>query len=219
MPYRMECPKCQSQTFHIERERRYYSKADPVASLIMSCACGLRLYGKQVEDEYKRQKKEYEASAEAQAHAQQDQVSQVKRSRRDQLRAARAYHEEFVANSRIRTGDEADLNAGAEGSNSAAGPAKSKAATKHQAPAVDNSFTQHPDILPSNLLSTPDGVKSVSNVAASDDSNACSWHACTRGQGGGRAAARKNSKYCSRACSNANARWRFKHRNREDDEA
>ena len=43
----------------------------------------------------------------------------------------------------------------------------------------------------------------------------CAWFQCNKGSNGTRAFARKNSKYCSRDCSNRNARWR--HKNRDSD--
>jgi hypothetical protein len=46
----------------------------------------------------------------------------------------------------------------------------------------------------------------------SKGSKICAWHKCEKGDGGGRAIARKTSKYCSRDCSNRNARWRHKNK-------
>ena len=40
----------------------------------------------------------------------------------------------------------------------------------------------------------------------------CAWFKCEKGENGGRAKVRSNSKYCSRDCSNRNARWRHKQR-------
>lgn len=40
----------------------------------------------------------------------------------------------------------------------------------------------------------------------------CAWFKCDKGENGGRAVARSRSKYCSRDCSNRNARWRHKNR-------
>ena len=40
----------------------------------------------------------------------------------------------------------------------------------------------------------------------------CTWHQCDKGAAGGPAVRRKGSKYCSRDCSNKNARWRHKKR-------
>jgi len=43
----------------------------------------------------------------------------------------------------------------------------------------------------------------------------CAWHRCTKGPDGTRMVARPNSKYCSRDCSNKNARWRYTQREAE----
>jgi hypothetical protein len=40
----------------------------------------------------------------------------------------------------------------------------------------------------------------------------CTWHECDKGVSGGPDVRRKGSKYCSRDCSNKNARWRHKKR-------
>jgi hypothetical protein len=40
----------------------------------------------------------------------------------------------------------------------------------------------------------------------------CAWINCEKGPDAGRAPRRKNSKYCSRQCSNKNARSRFRSR-------
>ena len=73
----------------------------------------------------------------------------------------------------------------------------------------------HPAILPSTI---PQSVETPIDTSQMSDEELCAWHNCTRGPGGGRAVRRKNSKYCSRACSNANARWRFKQRKKDGDD-
>ena len=50
-----------------------------------------------------------------------------------------------------------------------------------------------------------------------DTGDLCSWFKCTRGENGTHAAARPKSKYCSRACSNANARFQHKQRKKDDE--
>lgn len=44
----------------------------------------------------------------------------------------------------------------------------------------------------------------------------CAWEDCEKGPQGGPAMTRRNSKYCSRDCSNKNARWRFAQRRKEE---
>jgi len=45
--------------------------------------------------------------------------------------------------------------------------------------------------------------------------NLCAWENCDKGLNGVPEFARRNSKYCSRDCSNKNARSRYKKRNRK----
>ena len=40
----------------------------------------------------------------------------------------------------------------------------------------------------------------------------CAWFKCDKSEDGGRSVTRSRSKYCSRDCSNRNARWRHKNR-------
>lgn len=211
MPFKMVCPKCHTTAYHIERERRYYSKADPVASLIMSCPCGKRIYGKEVEDEYKRQKKEYDNNNQEsrQEENRREQLAQVERKRRQQMRAAMAYRAEFEAKRKPRSEGKdtpsllkpaATLKSTGTGS----GPSKTTAGV-----------SPHPAILPSTI---PQSIDTPIDTSQMSDEELCAWHNCTRGPANGRAVRRKNSKYCSRACSNANARWRFKQRKKDGED-
>ena len=64
-------------------------------------------------------------------------------------------------------------------------------------------------------------VKAKTSTVSTPENNTenvelCAWFKCTRGEGGVHAPARAKSKYCSRACSNANAR--FQHKQRKKDE-
>lgn len=45
----------------------------------------------------------------------------------------------------------------------------------------------------------------------------CAWEDCDKGPQGGPAMTKPNSKYCSRDCSNRNARWRFAQRQKGRD--
>jgi len=44
----------------------------------------------------------------------------------------------------------------------------------------------------------------------------CAWEACDKSPQGGRAERRKGSKYCSRDCSNRNARYRYQQRAKKE---
>ena len=62
------------------------------------------------------------------------------------------------------------------------------------------------DLAPLSKDEVPRGREPVKEQAL------CAWMECNKGASGGRAFARKNSKYCSRDCSNRFARWRHKNR-------
>ena len=184
MSFKMVCPKCTTTAFHIERERRYYSKADPVASLIMSCQCGMRIYGKEVEDEYERQKKEFESSNQEirQEENRREQLAQVERKRRQQMRAAMAYRAEFEAKRKPRV-------EGAE-KPSAIKPMGQKPTSNPTG--LPMGISPHPAILPSSITTTADGLIDISQMS---DDELCAWHNCTRGPSSGRAIRRKNSRH------------------------
>ena len=58
---------------------------------------------------------------------------------------------------------------------------------------------------------TPPMKKSI-EPSVEEEGMVCAWFKCTKGVNGTRAKVRPNSKYCSRDCSNRNARWRHKQR-------
>lgn len=57
-----------------------------------------------------------------------------------------------------------------------------------------------------------DGSASRTQTEEAGEGERCSWHMCSK-------RARPGSKYCSRACSNKNARYRYKQRKSSDREA
>jgi hypothetical protein len=177
----------------------------------MSCQCGKRLYGKDVEAEYKRQKKDYDGSSQESRleEERREVLAQAERKRRHEMRAAMAYRAEFDATRKSR----------ADGDSPEASTGNKPVMPPPPSPAdVANTIfghTPHPAILPSTLSTAVDNTAPVDPL---DEENICAWHNCVRGSTGGRDIRRKNSKYCSRACSNANARWRFKQRKKDGDE-
>ena len=183
MAFRMVCPKCGTPNYSIERERSTYSRAEPVASLVFACTCGKRLYGKQVEDEYLRQKKAFEQNAEDRAkeeHAREQQEA-VRAKEDEALSQAMAYRARFEAHRRAKEEAEAE---------------------RSQQEQVERWREQ--------ALREPEDGERVATPA--DEGDLCAWQFCDKGAGGGRAIRRKGSKYCSRDCSNKNARWRHKQR-------
>lgn len=60
--------------------------------------------------------------------------------------------------------------------------------------------------------SAPADEEPPENAEEVDDGVTCGWHPCRNPR-------RPNSKYCSRDCSNKNARWRYKQRKASEKEA
>jgi hypothetical protein len=183
MSFNMGCPKCGTINYSIEKERSTYSRNDPVASLVFACTCGKRLYGKQVEEEYLRQKKLYEQNAEYRAReAQQRERAEAKQAVQNQaLNEAMAYRARFEASKKAKA--EAD-------------------AVRTQQKEVERWQEQHTGGVDDPMF----------DVLAAEGVELCAWLYCDKGGPLGRAVRRKGSKYCSRDCSNKNARWRHKQR-------
>jgi hypothetical protein len=66
-----------------------------------------------------------------------------------------------------------------------------------------------PVVEPPNLIPSP---PQTSYAKEEKKELMCAWFKCEKGENSKRASVRSNSKYCSRDCSNRNARWRHKHR-------
>ena len=58
-------------------------------------------------------------------------------------------------------------------------------------------------------IDTPETVSAI-NVRQASNIDLCSWFKCDKGPDGGPAPSRPRSKYCSKDCSNKNARYRYK---------
>ena len=73
---------------------------------------------------------------------------------------------------------------------------------------------------PAPVEAKPAPKKAEPAAPASDEpipeDELCSWHQCDKGPGETRNRTRPGSKYCSRDCSNKNARWRHKQRRKEE---
>lgn len=183
MSFRMSCPKCGTANYNIERERSSYSRVDPVASLVFACTCGKRLYGKQVEEEYLRQKKYFEQDADSRAEeAEAREVTVAADELKSQAMSdAMAYRARFEANQRAREEEDAVR-------------------------------TQKLQVEKWQELVVEDGDEFGGEGMAVGVGNLCAWLHCDKGTTSVRAIRRKGSKYCSRDCSNKNARWRHKQR-------
>lgn len=183
MAFQMLCPKCETGSYSIEKERSTYSRTEPVASLVLACTCGKRLYGKKVEEEYLRQKKLYDHETAARSLKEVERTKIVKRQEVDSqaMNEALAYRARFEAK---RT----------EKAKEAISRTSQKELEKWRAQATDEGGDSFPD------------------GSGGDLSEQCTWHRCDKGSAGGPSIRRKGSKYCSRDCSNKNARWRHKKR-------
>jgi len=151
MKFRMECPKCQTTNFSIERDNRSYAPRGQMFEMIFSCRCGKQLFGDQIEAEYVRQQVEFEAEKQTQK------------------------------------------------------------AQKSVAPAPQGELRQAKP----TVAVAPVEVEEHWTEATTDESSnggnltSCEWHICNNPP-------RPNSKYCSRDCSNKNARLRYKKRKNRD---
>ena len=66
-----------------------------------------------------------------------------------------------------------------------------------------------------SVMTPPDLTRKKTKAVQTEEAkeeNLCAWFKCDKGPNGSRAKVRLNSKYCSRDCSNRNARWRHKQR-------
>ena len=87
-----------------------------------------------------------------------------------------------------------------------------------RAPAASTRTTPRKTKKPSRT-NTPSPAPAPAPAAPTDEpvynalgQKLCAWFKCDKGENGGRAVTRSRSKYCSRDCSNRNARWRHKNR-------
>lgn len=166
MAFRFRCPKCNGTSFSIERDSRSYAARGQMHEMIFSCRCGTQLYGDSIEQEYMRQKSEWETTA------------ADRRTRRPPPRATGA---DDGAYERERADRARRVEAEAE-------------AKQVRQKEEDRQWRERSANQPES---------EGSGVAAG--STSCEWKDCEN-------PARPNSKYCSRDCSNKNARSRYKRR-------
>lgn len=173
MKFRMNCPKCGSTNFSIERDNRSYAPRGQTFEMIFSCRCGKQMFGDQIVKEYDRQKKDYE-------------------SQRDTVEVERE-----VRVQRREEEDDDDLDLAESSENREPASRQAAAATDDE---VDDDHDDHGE-----EMDHDEGDEE-------GNSDICGWHPCSNPP-------RPNSKYCSRDCSNKNARWRYKQRKVNDKEA
>jgi membrane protein involved in colicin uptake len=189
--FKMACPKCGSYSYSIERDPRNYAQRGQVSELIFSCRCGKQFFGEQIQEEHDRQKAFWDAQMAAPTAAEIERRAAEKErvDRQEQLRAAYEFQAKYMVEKRkaeaeaARVREEVRLREWRERvARQQAAAAAMSASTVVAAAAVDTE-------------AAPEGVAE----------GRCEWEGCTN-------SVRPGSKYCSRECSNKNARWRHKQR-------
>src|SRR5262245_38046768 len=170
MQFKLLCPKCHSTDYSIERDRRIRTLSDPAAGLIFSCRCGKQMFGPQVEEEYKKQFRVWEAEQTTKSRGTKIQRPEPP-NREDERRPAA-----------VLAGDDEDLD--------------------DDDLDDDDEGDDHDH----------EEARGTDAAGAPVHGEACNWHGCSK-------LARPGSKYCSRACSNKNARSRYKQRKGTEREA
>lgn len=186
MAFKFRCPKCLGIDYSVVRDNRTFTPTRAF-ELIFSCRCGKQLFGDNIETEYNRQKKEYEAksSDREKEHRARTVKVQEAEERKLALRRAMVYQQKYREEQRQKQASE----------------------QAEQQAEKDRLWRQKVE----GVTSDADGAATAEpavEALASDDPRKCAWDQCSNIR-------RKNSKYCSRNCSNRNARSRHKRRGKE----
>jgi len=246
MSFRMSCPKCGTRNYNITRDVRTSAAQDAVAGLVYSCRCGKQMFGDAVVKEHERQQREFEESSadrSAEDHARR-QAELDEQRRQAQLQEAFDYRREFVARrqaedaareearrveedrawreriAKVAGDDDDDVVRPVRPPRAApkAPPARPAAPPPAAKPAKPVAKPVAPPLAEQvTPASTPAPAAASKPAEPSDDDDGedggpCAWHECDK-------MARPRSKYCSRECSNKNARLRHKQRRKDDVDA
>lgn len=198
MTFEMRCSKCGSSNIHMEQDGQIKVGERYRANPVLHCYhCGLIVYGEEkVQHELSKQKEAFDARLASDAHQREQAILEKKR---EELRALREAMNPLLE--RHRTSSKV-----------------SKKAASYARPGVNVSGHALPS-RPSSLAQSGSASKnSTSEQMPVSEDQLCAWIQCDKGVGGGRALRRKNSKYCSRQCSNKNARSRFRSRKGTSDD-
>jgi hypothetical protein len=214
MAFRMVCPKCNGSDFSIERDRRAYAHGMDASDMLFSCRCGKRLFGDQVIQEFERQKKAWEADVEARA------AEEAARSRSQQERQLREDQLRQVLASRARNRDEKRREDEARREEETRRWRARVEAAIEDVDDHDDHDDLHDDDLPAATpasapapaaAAAPSADAQTASTSSASGALRCAWHECHE-------LARPNSKYCSRECSNKNARQRHRARKHGEDD-
>lgn len=187
MAFRFQCPKCNTASFSIERDSRSYAPRGQPHELIFSCRCGKQMFGPQIDKEYDRQKAQYEANPENKPAAP---TPATATKRDEQLRKAYAHQAAYQARKRKDAENAAQVKKDDD----------------------DRKWRDRVSLggAPASKPSTARKSSGLPDGAGEKvGSQGCGWHTCDNPP-------RPNSKYCSRDCSNKNARARYKRRKAAD---
>ncbi|MEZ4238647.1 MAG: hypothetical protein R3F59_21345 [Myxococcota bacterium] len=243
MAFKMRCPKCFGLDYSVERDNRTFGAVAQAFELVFHCRCGKQLFGEQLLKEYEQQKKDFEARGEtdteepstparrradeelagalarraaAQAPASSDDDDDEDEDRKPQ---DKRWKQRMAA---LEADDSDDDDVDDDSPDPA--PTRGRSRTSTPAPAADAApkASRAKKSTPSRAKATKapksaapepedegeDEDESDDDVPEKDDPAICAWPGCTNPR-------RPNSKYCSRACSNKNARNRHKSRNKK----
>ncbi|MCO4744155.1 MAG: hypothetical protein KC912_05165 [Proteobacteria bacterium] len=205
MGFKMVCPKCNSLNYSVERDGRSYIRTGPSAELIFSCRCGTQLFGENLTKEFDKQRAAFEAEAKDRVAEEREREERAaeQRERDETMRRALEFRQNYLREQKAAQVAEA-REAKAESDRAwrqrvaaGGGSVSAPATASNPAPASAAAASGSPLLPPGTPLNKPDSL--------------CGWGPCPND-------ARSNSKYCSRACSNKNARWRHKKRRKEPGE-
>lgn len=228
MPFKFACPKCGSLSFNLEREHSY--ALNRPSELIFSCRCGKQLFGENITAEYDRQRLAWESDPKAQEQERErEERRREAEAREEQLKRAVEYRRAWISQRRAsadanrrRVQDE-NARVWAEAAPAAASPTpwakrpqpveppppRAPVAERRPEPAPRTTLVvapvSAPPVAAAPLVQHELPSAPPASVGAEGEVEICMWEGCTNPRA-------PNSKYCSRACSNRNARLRHAQR-------
>jgi hypothetical protein len=234
MAFKFSCPKCQGNDFNIVRDNRTFTPTRAF-ELIFSCRCGKQLFGDHIEQEYERQKRAYEVEAVDREREERDRVEResAEEERQSAMRKAILYQQRYQEEQRLKVeAEEAARKAELDRrwrEKVAALRSDDPNAVVPAPPAALPPAALPPVIMPpvspkprAKVRKAPPSPAAPAAPAATEAGDGsdeeypeghplrCAWDGCAKRR-------RKNSKYCSRNCSNKNARARHKKRSGKKD--
>lgn len=245
MAFKMRCPKCFGFDYSVERDNRTFGTVAQTFELVFHCRCGKQLFGEQLLKEYEQQKKDFEAGGGIEQaddprtpirRGNDELLRQAELQRRRQNAAGHGSRSDFDDDSESSDEDAFDGNrrwkermaalTADDGDNDSEDDTPTPAPTQGRKPRRSARTTPPPSKAPA--AAAPPAAAAAATAASippadeeeeeeeeeeddeddDGDPNVCAWPGCENPR-------RPNSKYCSRACSNKNARSRHKTRSKK----